>query len=177
MSGLRFLPGGSMRGLLYKYLSDDHARLDRLLQRAAVNPDVIDTLIYAEFRKGLLRHIGIEEKIVIPAILGGTAGEHAALAARLKLDHGALVSLLVPPPSQSVIATIRTILEAHNPREEGDGGLYDILEHVASSDEKMLGRMEFAPEVPVLPHNEKPVALAAARRAVERAGYQMKREY
>lgn len=160
-----------MRGVLYHYLSDDHVRLDRLLQAAAAYPDAIDMEAYALFRKGLLRHIGIEEKIVIPVISRSTAGKHAELAARLKLDHGALVALLVPPPSRSIIATIRSILEAHNPREEDNGGLYDILEAAAAPDEKLLERFQTAPEVPVLPHNEKPFALEAARRAVVRAGY------
>ncbi len=167
-----------MRGLLYRYLSDDHARLDRLLQAAGAGLETIDMKPYAEFRKGLLRHISIEEKIVIPAISAKTAGEHAELAARLRLDHGALVSLLVPPASRSIAATIRSILAAHNPREEGVDGLYDILERVAGSNaDELLTRMQNAPEVPVLPHNEKPGALEAARRAVERAGYEMKSEY
>lgn len=166
-----------MRGSLYKYLSDDHVRLDSLLRSAAADPDATDMQPYGEFRKGLLRHIAMEEKIVIPAISGSTAGEYADLAARLRLDHGALVSLLVPPPSHTIVAMIRTILKAHNPLEEGDGGLYDVFERVAGSAmEGMLQRLQSAPEVPVLPHNEKPVALEAARRAAARAGYEMKSE-
>ncbi len=166
-----------MRGLLYEYLSGDHARLDRLLQAAEANSKVIDVKPYAEFRQGLLRHIGIEEKIVIPAISSRTKGEHADLAARLRQDHGALVSLLVPPPTRSIVATIQTILTAHNPREEGEDGLYDILERVTELDHaEILARMRSAPEVPVLPHNEKPMALEAARRAVDRAGYRWKSE-
>lgn len=166
-----------MRGSLYRYLSDDHIRLDGLLRSAAAGTGTIDMRPYAEFRKGLLRHISIEEKIVIPAIASGTAGEYAELAKRLRQDHGALVALLVPPPSHSIAASILTILAAHNPREEGEDGLYDIFERVTGPrHEEMLSRMQAAPEVPVLPHNEKPVALEAARRAVERAGYSMKSE-
>ena len=48
-----------MAGLLYQYLSDDHDRLDSLLKRAVATPGVIDMEPYAEFRKGLLRHISI----------------------------------------------------------------------------------------------------------------------
>jgi len=165
-----------MPGSLYRYLSDDHARLDGLLRAAAANVPLIDMQPYAEFRKGLLRHIAIEEKIVIPAISAGTAGEYADLAARLRMDHGALVSLLVPPPSRSIVATIRAILTAHNPLEEGNHGLYEIFERVAESDREMFKKLQSAPEVPVLPHNEKPGVLQATRRAVERAGYQMKSE-
>jgi hypothetical protein len=131
---------------------------------------------YAEFRKGLLRHIAIEEKILFPAISGSAGSTYSGLTGRLRLDHGALVSLLVPPPSQPIIATIRMILAAHNLLEEDPGGLYDIFERIAGSDEKMLERLENVPEIPVLPHNEKPGALEATRRAVERAGYQFRSE-
>jgi hypothetical protein len=163
-----------MPGALHKYLSDDHKRLDGLLQTATANPAVMDLQPYAEFRKGLLRHIAIEEKILFPAIAGS---EHTALTARLRLDHGALVALLVPPPSRSIVATIQTILRGHNPVEEGEGGLYEIFERVGRPDTgTMLKRMESAPEVTVLPHNERPGALEATRRAVARAGYEWKGE-
>ncbi|MBP1648819.1 MAG: uncharacterized protein H6Q30_2264 [Bacteroidetes bacterium] len=163
-----------MAGPLYRYLAGDHRRLDTLLRTAVAQPDAMDTGPYAEFRKGLLRHIAIEEKIVIPAVSGGAPGKHSDLAARLRLDHGALASLLVPPPSRSIIATIRTILSAHNPLEEGDGGLYELFEEVSGSDPEMLRKLESAPDVPVLPHNERPGVLEATRRAVERAGYELK---
>ncbi len=69
-----------MPGVLYRYLSDDHDRLDALLERAVAKPGVIDMEPYSEFRKGLLRHISIEEKIVLPAI--------AKAARRQKSSHG-----------------------------------------------------------------------------------------
>ncbi len=166
-----------MPGPLYQYLSEDHKRLDALLQAAAADPDRIDTEPYALFRKGLLRHIGIEERIVFPAITRGTRGEHKELLGRLRLDHGALASLLVPSPSRMIVATLRTILKAHNPLEEGGDGLYQIFEQVTGSEvESELERLVSAPEVPVMPHNDKPGVLDATRRAVERAGYGMKSE-
>jgi hypothetical protein len=163
-------------GPLHHYLADDHVRLDRLLGAATTDAASVDMGPYAEFRKGLLRHIAIEEKILFPAISGSAGSTYSGLTGRLRLDHGALVSLLVPPPSRPIIATIRMILSAHNHLEEEPGGLYDIFERIAGSDEKMLERLENAPVVPVLPHNGKPGALEATRRAVERAGYQWKSE-
>ena len=166
-----------MHGPLHKYLSDDHKRLDALLEAAMADVDRFNMEPYGEFRKGLLRHIGIEEKIVFPAISRGTRGKHKELIGRLRLDHGALVSLLVPSPSRMIVATLRTILDAHNALEEGNGGAYEIFEQVARSErESMLGKMESAPEVPVMPHNDRPGVLEATRRAVERAGYKMKSE-
>ncbi len=171
-----FSQGGSMPGSLYKYLADDHARLDKLLHTASANLPAVDMQPYAEFRKGLLRHISIEEKILIPVIARDLAGKHKELTARLRLDHGALVSLLVPPPSRTIIGTIRTILKSHNPLEEGEGGLYDIFERIVESGGEMLTKIQSAPEVPVLPHNEKPDTLEATRRAVARAGYKLESE-
>jgi hypothetical protein len=104
-----------MRGALYQYLSDDHDRLDALLDSATAKSGAIDMDLYSEFRKGLLRHISIEEKIVLPAIARWQGGRKADIAERLRLDHSAIVSFLVPPPIPSVILTLRSILAVHNP--------------------------------------------------------------
>jgi len=103
-----------MPGVLYQYLSGDHDRLDALLESAVANAGVIDMEPYSEFRKGLLRHISMEEKIVLPAIARWQDGKKAAIAERLRLDHSAIVSLLVPPPNPSIILTLRSIFTVHN---------------------------------------------------------------
>jgi hypothetical protein len=164
-----------MHAPLYQYLADDHDRLDKLLQRATASPGVIDMEAYAEFRRGLLRHIGIEEKIVLPAIERLQGGRQAPIADRLRLDHGAIVALMVPPPSASIIATLKSILQVHNALEEQEGGFYLLLEQVARSEMNiLLEKMKSAPEVPVLPHNERPDIIDVTRRAVARAGYEFK---
>ena len=164
-----------MPGLLYRYLSDDHARLDGLLRRAMAKAGVIDMEPYAEFRKGLLRHIAIEEKIMLPAIARLQGGMQTNMAERIRLDHGALVALLVPPPAGSIVFTLRSILQVHNALEEQEGGVYQLFEQLAGDKSVvLLGELKAAPDVPVLPHNERPAALEATRRAVARAGYEFK---
>lgn len=164
-----------MAGVLYKYLAEDHDRLEQLLESATADPDAFDMKSDAEFRKGLLRHIGIEEKIIVPRIAKAGDERSKAIAARLRSDHGAIVALLVPPPSSSVVATLRTILDAHNIFEEQEGGFYEILDEAEQADPTtVLEMMRSAPEVPVLPHNANPEVLTVTRRAVERAGYQFK---
>jgi hypothetical protein len=161
-----------VNGALFRYLWEDHKRLDALLIQAVDNPQGVDMRPYGEFRQGLLRHIGIEEKIVLPAIARFQDGKQAEIAARLRLDHGALVALLVPPPTPAIVETIRSILAAHNPLEENEGGLYQLLERLAGEDAgSLLARMKGAPEVPALPHNDRRGILDITRRAVERAGY------
>jgi len=159
-------------GPIYKYLFDDHDRLDILLRRASATPGAIDMKSYSEFRQGLLRHIGIEEKIILPAIARYQNGEQTEIAQHLRLDHGALVALLVPSPTQAIISTIRSILEVHNELEEKDGGLYQLIERLAGEEAgALLVMLKAASDVPALPHNDRPGILDATRRAVERAGY------
>jgi hypothetical protein len=164
-----------MPGALYQYMADDHERLDSLLQRAVAKPGVIDSESYHEFRKGLLRHISMEEKIVLPAIARWQGGKKAAIMERLRLGHGALVALLAPPPTPSILLTIRSILEVHNELEERESGLYGLLEDMAGSGgEQILAQLKSAPPVAVLPNNDKPEVLEAAKKAVARAGHEFR---
>ena len=56
-----------MAGKIYRYLAEDHACLDALLERATARLDTIDVPVYAQFRAQLLKHIAMEEKILLPA--------------------------------------------------------------------------------------------------------------
>ena len=56
-----------MPGPLSRLLAEDHARLDGLLQRAVADAEEINHATYAAFRAGLLRHISLEEKVLLPA--------------------------------------------------------------------------------------------------------------
>ncbi len=119
----------SMPGKIYRYLTRDHRRLDALLELAMSDSENIDASAYAQFRAGLLKHIGMEEKVLLPAAQKRRGGDPLPVAPRLRLDHGALVALLVPSPTAPIVAAIRAILEAHNPIEEDPGGMYDQCEN------------------------------------------------
>jgi Hemerythrin HHE cation binding domain len=161
-----------MSGPVSRFLADDHKRLDGLLQRAAAHPDAIDRTAYAEFRAGLLKHISMEEKILLPAAQRARGGEPLPVAAKLRLDHGALAALLVPSPTSAIIAALRGILAEHNMIEEGSGGVYEICEQLVGSEaETLLAQLRATPEVPVALHSDGPRVLPATRRALARAGY------
>ena len=163
-----------MAGKIHRYLADDHRCLDALLDRALSDPEKIDASAYAQFRAGLLKHIGMEEKVLLPAAQKRRGGEPLAVAPRLRLDHGALAALLVPPPTASVVAAIRAILEIHNPIEEDPGGMYDQCEEVVGTEvDEILGHLQNYSEVKVLPHVDSPFVIEAARRALARAGYDL----
>jgi len=143
--------------VIRKYLSDDHARLDAALQAGD----------YEAFREGLLRHIGIEQKILFPIVRGWS------LVERLHLDHGALAALLVPTPTPAILDVIRTILENHNPLEEGPGGLYEECERrLGAGVSEALKRIQNAPPVPVARHVDNQISMESLRNALRRAGYE-----
>ena len=101
-------------------------------------------------------------------------GDPLPIAPRLRLDHGALVALLVPSPTAPIVAAIRAILKAHNPIEEDPGGVYDQCETLAGAEaDQILRQLQNHPEVRVLPHVDNPFVMETARRAVARAGYDL----
>ena len=152
------------------YLTQDHRRLEGLLD-AATRGAAIDPEPYAEFRRGLLRHIAIEEKVLLPAAekaLGRPAGQ----AGRLRLDHGAIAALLVPSPTPAIVATLRRILAGHDLVEEGRGGVYaDCERGLGPEAASIAGAMARHPDPKANPHNDGPGVMAAVERALARAGY------
>ncbi len=85
-----------MNGPLTLQFVQDHRRLDALLRQARCGGERIDTAAYAAFRAGILRHIGMEERVLLPAAKRARGGRCLPVARLLRLDHGALASLLVP---------------------------------------------------------------------------------
>jgi len=159
-------------GPITEFLVEDHRRLDALLQSAVAHADHVDRGAYDQFRAGLLRHIGMEEKILLPAAQRLRDGEPLHIVSILRLDHGALASLLMPLPTAAVIAKIRAVLKVHNTIEEGPGGLYETCDELAGSDAaQLLAKLQAAPELTVLPCSDSPAVMPAVQRALERAGY------
>jgi hypothetical protein len=170
-------PEKDRRDMLTEFLVEDHRRLDGLFQAAVARPGTIDDRAYAQFRAGLLRHIGMEEKILLPAAQRQRGGEPLPIAAKLRLDHGALASLLMPTPTAAILAAIQNILVGHNVLEEGADGLYETCDALAGTEaEAILAALRAAPEVTVMPYNDSPAVMNAVRRALERAGYHLREQ-
>jgi hypothetical protein len=162
------------KGPVYRFLADDHARLDLLLQRAFADPNQIDLHAYSQFRSGLLKHIAMEEKVLLPTAQQAQGGEPLPIAAKLRIQHGALAALLVPSPTCVIGAAIRAILKDHNPLEEGSGGVYEICERLAGSEAvTMLAKLQSYAEIKLAPHNDGPLVMESTRRALARAGYNL----
>jgi hypothetical protein len=131
---------------------DDHDRLDRLLA-AALEAPYFDRDAFEAFRAGLLRHIGIEEKLLFPALrLRGLA-----IDATLRREHSAIAALLVPTPDRALAAELHALVARHNAREEGAGGLYDAAEALLGADaDDVLTRARAAAEPPLARHFDGP---------------------
>ena len=138
---------------LHDFLASDHERLDVLLARCR---DSIDAVAYDAFRRGLLRHISMEERVLFPLLRakrGRTEIEHI-----LHRDHATLTALLVPPPTIIEIEQIASILEPHNLLEEEHGGMYELIEDLAADDlTALMTRVHAIPEVRVQPNVDKPL--------------------
>lgn len=155
------------QGAVTAYLAGDHAHLDALLAHATRHRGGVDLAPYGSFRAGLLRHIGIEEKVVFPALRAARGGEPHPDWRRLRVDHGAITSLLVPPPTPELVRELRSILEPHNALEEAPGALYASADALAVVDAEMVVRMMRAyPPVRVAPYRDGPRVLRRAEDAL-----------
>jgi hypothetical protein len=148
---------------------EDHERLDAHLARSVADPVGVDLGEFQCFRAGLLRHIGIEEKILLPTARRLRGGEPLSVARRLNLDHSSLATLLVATPTRPIVAAIRRILVAHNPLEEDEGGMYDQVDGLLTpaQAEGILARVRATPDPPVAPFSDNPRVLARIARILQ----------
>lgn len=157
---------------LHQFFTEDHHRIDTMLNEAIKLPGEIDMNYYHQFRIGLLRHIKMEEKTLFPAAKKVNLAMMNKVIPRYRLEHGALTALMVPPPTLSLIKVIRFVLEKHDLAEEEPGGLYDICEALTHGQtQQILALLEDTEEVPVHPPNSAQIAIDSAKRALIRAGY------
>lgn len=162
----------SGHGTITAYLVSDHARLHRRLEHAMAEPH-LDLDAFADFRRGLLRHIAIEEKLLLPAVRQARQGTPLDGTHELRVEHAAITSLLVPTPDLPLCHEIHALLSAHDQKEERPGGIYEKCERWLSDDDLVrLGEQAAAyPEVRASAYFDGPnvhrtaeSALASARR-------------
>jgi len=157
-------------GPIGRFLAGDHRRLEALLDEATRVPERIDAAPFAAFREGLLRHIGMEEKILLPAAARARGGAPHPLAHRLRLDHGAIAALLVPTPTPDLVATLRALLDRHDAVEEGPSGVYSDCDRLLTDEvTALVDELRRFPPVRVAPHHDSPFVHEHIREALERA--------
>jgi len=159
-----------MNGPLHRFFAGDHRRLGELLKRSISKPGRIDLGPFGEFRAGILKHIGMEERVLFSAARRAR-GKPLALAARLRVDHGAIVALLVPTPTPAIVAEILSVLGPHNRREEEPGGVYAACDEAVNpaDAERLVEELRVFPEVPLKAYNNGPEVLTHIEATLERA--------
>lgn len=85
---------------------------------------------YEAFRAGLLKHIAMEERVLL-VVAKQALGHPHPVRERLSADHSLLATLLIPAPTAAILAEMQVILDAHNLLEEGEGAFYESVEHLA----------------------------------------------
>ena len=148
-------------GPLHRFFAADHDRLDGLLRRALAGSGPIELEAFGTFRAGLLRHIGMEEKVLFAVAREARGGTPLALAERLRVDHGAIASLLVPTPTLALVDRLLSVLGPHNRREEEAGGVYAAADEAIgpAAAERLVEALRDFPEPPLKPYNDGPEVL------------------
>lgn len=145
-------------GAIEQFMEEDHARLDHLLAASEIPDGGIDEPTYARFRHDLLRHIGMEEKVLLPFARSCRGGSPLEIAAQLRRDHGQIARILVGTPTASRVALLREILRRHNPLEEGPAGLYATCDGLAGAEaQKVVAQLRAQPNVPLAPYYDDPL--------------------
>ncbi len=153
------MPAAASQGPLQRFFASDHRRLDELLRRAVAGHGPLDLACFGAFRAGLLRHIGMEEKVLFAVARAARGGRPLPIAARLRVDHGAIAALLVPTPTRALVAQLLSVLGPHNRREEEPGGAYEACDQAlgtAAAERLVDHELRGFPEPPLKPYNDQP---------------------
>lgn len=147
---------GRRPGPIETHLCADHERLGRLLAEARDGGGV-DAAAFEAFRAGLLRHIAMEEKVLLPDARR-RRGVPLPVASALRRDHGAIASLLVPTPTPALCDELGALLDRHDALEEGPEGLYATCDALAGDEAtEVVRRLCAVPPVPLAPHYDGPL--------------------
>lgn len=133
-----------------KLLEADHRRLDGLVEQATSSAESVDPAPFDAFRRGLLRHIAIEEKVLFAEAKRLRGGVAIPAAAQLRLDHAAIAAILAARPTPGLVRALRALLVVHNSVEEGTEGVYAQCEDACAAElPTLLERIDAVPAVRV----------------------------
>ena len=153
---------------LWSFIEEEHLEMDALLARADAG-GVLDLDAFERLRARLLRHIAIEEKLILAEVRAARGGEPIEGARRVRVEHGAIASLLVGTPDVALVGELRALLVAHEAFEEQ--GIYAACEDVLGAERAIdIARLARAyPAIPVAKHFDGPLVPRTAADALRGA--------
>ena len=153
------------------WLTADHREMEALLDRADGSAGGgFHRIAFETLRERLLRHIAIEEKVLFAAVRRARDGVPLPRFGRLRVEHAALTSLLVPTPDLAIARGLRLLLEPHDAEEEGPGGVYQECEAVLGDRwVEVLEQARAYPPVKVAAHVDGRAVVRTAGQALRRA--------
>ena len=128
-------------GPIERFMVEDHVRVDRFLASSEQPNETFDGDLYERFRGGMLRHIAIEEDILLPYARARRGSEPLALEAALRADHREIAKLLALRPSPAIVSDLRVLLGRHNALEEGPQGLYAACDEFVADEGSRRSRL------------------------------------
>jgi SAM-dependent methyltransferase len=138
---------------IHDFLAADHRRLEALFDRACADLERVERVAYDTFREGLLRHIAMEEKVLLAEAKRLRGGDPLGRAAQLRLDHAAIAAILAARPVPDLVRELRALLDAHDAIEEGADGVYAECERLCGDGvAALLERIRAVPPVRVAPY-------------------------
>jgi hemerythrin-like domain-containing protein len=162
-------PAAGAPGPIVKLLAADHLVLDALLSGALAPSGEVDRRAYDDFREALLRHMAIEEEILLAGAREARGGEPLPEERHLLVEHGALALLLTASPTRELALEIRKILGPHNALEE-EFGVYEKCEALlADRAEEILHAVRLYPAVKAAPYQDGPRVCRTAEAAMRQS--------
>lgn len=108
----------------------EHDEFLRLLDGCLTDERAVDLRRFEEFRRRQLRHVALEERVLMPA-LARRLGAPPVFQNGLRKDHASVAALCVAEPNPDFLVDLRELLAWHNRGEEAPGGLYALCgEHL-----------------------------------------------
>ncbi len=132
-------------------LIHEHQELLALLHRCVSAAGALNLRLYDEFRLRQLRHLAVEEKVLLP-MLRERGALPAAFHNGLRKDHEAVVVLCLTAPNPDFVRDLYELLAWHHKVEEEPGGVYQLFDQQVGDDPEVDRALARLPPVTLPPY-------------------------
>lgn len=130
---------------LSSFLKQQHAEAEEALERCVRADGQVDLARFDRFRRALLHHIAVEERVLRPALLA--AGCSPVFQNELRQDHAGIAALCIPLPCVDWVRDLRELLEHHHHVEEAADGFYARVDALVTDDRLVLAQIASLPSI------------------------------